>query len=157
MEQDKQSYQLMQQALQFAKIYHLCCRWASSKHMNLVNLLILVELFCRPEEREAGRLADRLYLPRQTVTYAVDSLAQKGYVARMPHPKDKRRKLLVLTQEGRRFIQATIEEFTQEFFLFTDQFISDREQLFRELEGLLDRFEDQLAQSPDPEEGGCQP
>jgi DNA-binding MarR family transcriptional regulator len=36
----------------------------------------------------------------------IDSLEERGYVARKPHPTDKRRKLVVLTQKGWDCIQA---------------------------------------------------
>jgi DNA-binding MarR family transcriptional regulator len=54
-------------------------------------------------EREMGgrELADSLNVDAPWVTLMVDDLEERGLVERTPHPTDRRRKLLVLTPEGR--------------------------------------------------------
>lgn len=46
-------------------------------------------------------LAARLYLDKSTASRVVDSLERKGYVARVPHPSDRRAVLLEATATGR--------------------------------------------------------
>jgi DNA-binding MarR family transcriptional regulator len=54
-------------------------------------------------EREMGgrELAASLNVDAPWVTLMVDDLEERGLVERTPHPTDRRRKLLVLTAEGR--------------------------------------------------------
>lgn len=46
-------------------------------------------------------LAAYLYLDKSTASRVVDALERKGYVARSPHPKDRRALLLEATAQGR--------------------------------------------------------
>jgi MarR family transcriptional regulator, 2-MHQ and catechol-resistance regulon repressor len=46
-------------------------------------------------------LAAYLYLDKSTASRVVDALERKGYVARTPHPKDRRAVLLEATTAGR--------------------------------------------------------
>ena len=46
-------------------------------------------------------LAAYLYLDKSTASRVVDALERKGYVARSPHPKDRRAVLLEATVSGR--------------------------------------------------------
>ena len=46
-------------------------------------------------------LAAYLYLDKSTASRVVDALERKGYVARTPHPKDRRSLLLEATAAGR--------------------------------------------------------
>ncbi len=46
-------------------------------------------------------LAAHLYLDKSTASRVVDALERKGYVARTPHPQDRRSVLLEATEPGR--------------------------------------------------------
>jgi len=46
-------------------------------------------------------LAAHLYLDKSTASRVVDALERKGYVARSPHPGDRRALLLAATEAGR--------------------------------------------------------
>jgi MarR family 2-MHQ and catechol resistance regulon transcriptional repressor len=46
-------------------------------------------------------LAAYLYLDKSTASRVVDALERKGYVVRLPHPKDRRAVLLEATPSGR--------------------------------------------------------
>jgi DNA-binding MarR family transcriptional regulator len=47
-------------------------------------------------------LAEALLVDRPAATVAVDDLCARGLVERLPHPTDRRRKLVTLTPEGAR-------------------------------------------------------
>jgi DNA-binding MarR family transcriptional regulator len=47
------------------------------------------------------QIADRLIISRATVTGLVDSLEQRGFVRRLPHPSDRRMLLIELTDTGK--------------------------------------------------------
>jgi DNA-binding MarR family transcriptional regulator len=53
-----------------------------------------------------NQIADRLIISRATVTGLVDSLEQRGYVRRLPHPSDRRMLLVEPTDTGRQVADA---------------------------------------------------
>ena len=53
-----------------------------------------------------NQIADRLIISRATVTGLVDSLEQRGYVRRLPHPSDRRMLLIEPTDAGRQVADA---------------------------------------------------
>lgn len=146
MEKGLRNYEFVQQTVQLAKIYHLCCRWAGKKHMNLVNLLVMIELYAEHDGCESAQLADMLYLPRQTVTYAVDALEEKGYLVRKQRETDRRRKSLHLTDAGAVFINSVMEEINQELDSFTKQLIPDRQLLTKQIDNYLALYEERLSE-----------
>jgi DNA-binding MarR family transcriptional regulator len=46
-------------------------------------------------------LAERAQMTKQSMGYLIDYLEERGYVARIPDPKDRRARLVVLTDRGR--------------------------------------------------------
>ena len=52
-----------------------------------------------------GQLADRLACVKSNVTQLVDRLEAEGLVTRSPDPEDKRSRLAIITEEGRRLHQ----------------------------------------------------
>jgi DNA-binding MarR family transcriptional regulator len=56
-----------------------------------------------------GQLSRRLILHPTTISLAVDQLQSQGFVAREPHPTDKRTILARLTPEGTKALRATTE------------------------------------------------
>lgn len=65
-----------------------------------------------PDGVEPSVVANRLTILRQTVTNMVDDLEKKGLVTRVPHPNDRRRIYIMLTESGARLAQKLIEEMT---------------------------------------------
>nr|WP_055502045.1 MarR family transcriptional regulator [Nonomuraea pusilla] len=67
----------------------------------------------RGPEMTARRLADRLQCDASTATSMIDRLERRGLVRRVPHPTDRRVKVIQLTPEGcalrDRVIQHTTE------------------------------------------------
>lgn len=67
----------------------------------------------RGQEMTARRLADRLQCDASTATSMIDRLEKRGLVRRVPHPTDRRVKVIQLTSEGcalrDRVIQHTTE------------------------------------------------
>ena len=61
--------------------------------------VVLVAL-CARDDMEPAQIADRVLIPRQTVTSILDKLEAAGLVERTDHPSDRRRKIIRLTQEG---------------------------------------------------------
>ena len=126
MESNREKHEFVEQAIQLARLYNLCCRWASEKQVNMISILILIEIYANKSGCEASQIADHLYLPRQSMTYALDSLENDGYIVRQNHPTDRRRKNIILTEQGTIFITTIMEEIEKEFFNFTSSFIADK-------------------------------
>ena len=61
--------------------------------------VVLVAL-CARDDMEPAQIADRVLIPRQTVTSILDKLEAANLVERTDHPSDRRRKIIRLTQEG---------------------------------------------------------
>jgi DNA-binding MarR family transcriptional regulator len=58
--------------------------------------------FVRGEGMRLTQLAELAHMTKQSVGEIVDDLADRGYVARVPDPADKRAKLIRLTEKGER-------------------------------------------------------
>lgn len=71
-------------------------------------VLVLLS-FSRRGQLPLGKMGSRLMLHQASVTNLVDRLVQQGYVAREPHPTDRRTTLATLTPAGR----AIVEDATQ--------------------------------------------
>ncbi len=62
--------------------------------------MVLVHLHVHPQNGEPAILADVTHFPRQTMTFVLDTLEAKGLAVRTPHPNDRRRKRIDLTDAG---------------------------------------------------------
>src|SRR5437763_9743829 len=56
--------------------------------------------FVRPEGITVSELADLARVRKQTMAQAVDQLERSGYVERRPNPRDRRPRLVFLTERG---------------------------------------------------------
>lgn len=65
----------------------------------------LVALY-RHDALNMGKLADYLLVPRQQLTKIVDALVEKGLVERSSDPRNRRYVIIVLTDAGKRYLQA---------------------------------------------------
>lgn len=62
--------------------------------------LVVEELLQQTDGIEPAVLADRLNIPRQTMTFVLDHLEKDGVLNRLPHPADRRKKLVRLSDVG---------------------------------------------------------
>jgi DNA-binding MarR family transcriptional regulator len=56
--------------------------------------------FVRPEGITVSELAELARVRKQTMAQAVDQLERSGYVERRPNPRDRRSRLVFLTERG---------------------------------------------------------
>lgn len=56
--------------------------------------------FMRPEGITVAELAELAHVRKQTMAQAVDQLERTGYVERRPNPRDRRSRLVFLTDRG---------------------------------------------------------
>ena len=93
------------------------------------------------EPKPMSRIADVLQCDNSAVTWITDRLEEKGLVERQADPKDRRVKLLALTDEGRRVrdeIESRLAEPPPEIRALSD---SEQRRLHALLQKALDRGE----------------
>jgi DNA-binding MarR family transcriptional regulator len=55
-------------------------------------------------------IGNKLLLPKQTVSLVLSGLEKKGYILRESNPKDRRNKIVKLTEEGAQYANCILEE-----------------------------------------------
>ena len=116
-------------------------RVVEDEQLSLTQLKAMHVLGADGADLSLNGLAERLGgLSLPTLSRAVESLVQRGYVSRTEDPSDRRVKRLRLTAKGRRTIDRLIEiraaEFEAVLETLTD---SERDRLARALEPILER------------------
>ena len=65
--------------------------------------------FLKPGGSRVTELAEEARMTKQSMGELVVYLERRGYVERLPDPRDGRAKIVVLTEAGLRFAQAAVE------------------------------------------------
>ena len=108
--------------------------------------MVLVHLHLHPGDSEPAAMAAANYFPRQTVTFILDTLEDKGLAVRKPHPNDRRRKLVQLTQKGK----ALADRMFQDIIHFESEALKKIEDVdIHRLQSFLTRYADALAAQND--------
>ena len=84
--------------------------WAQKHGISNSAMTLIEELYMRPEGVEPAEVADYLGIPRQTMTATLDALERKAVVGRFPHDKDRRRKVIRFTPEGKVRAEKLVNE-----------------------------------------------
>jgi DNA-binding MarR family transcriptional regulator len=72
-----------------------------------------LHLYVHPEDAEPARLAEAIYIPRQSMTFTLDALERLQLAARTPHPADRRKKQILLSSKGKKLGQTMLEDLLQ--------------------------------------------
>lgn len=84
--------------------------WAHKYGISNSAMTLIEELYIRPEGVEPAEVADHLGIPRQTMTATLDSLEKKSVIERFPHEKDRRRKVIKFTPEGKILAEGLVKD-----------------------------------------------
>ena len=84
--------------------------WAQKHGISNSAMTLIEELYMRPEGVEPAEVADYLGIPRQTMTATLDALERKSVVGRFPHEKDRRRKVIRFTPEGKNKAEKLVND-----------------------------------------------
>lgn len=84
--------------------------WAQKHGISNSAMTLIEELYMRPEGVESAEVADYLGIPRQTMTATLDALERKSVVGRFPHEKDRRRKVIRFTPEGKIMAEKLVND-----------------------------------------------
>jgi len=81
--------------------------WANKKGLDPFRLDIYDALLHmdNPTQKMIG---EKYYLPKQTVNNVINDLAREKKISFMPNPKDKREKIILLTDKGRSYLEECI-------------------------------------------------
>ena len=106
-------------------------RWCREHGISYVMFQVLSRLM-HIESIAPSELADDFGISRQSMTSILDSLESGGYIERTPHPTDRRKKLVRLTADGKRYVQESFGQVhQQEMAAYTSLSEEDRETLGR--------------------------
>jgi len=75
--------------------------------------MVLGHLRIFPDVCEPAAIAEAKRLPRQTMTFVLDTLEKMSLAVRKPHPSDRRRKMVHLTAKGKRLADNILQDFLQ--------------------------------------------
>ena len=84
-------------------------RFAKKYDMSDIALFTLQIIYERKECIQ-NDLAEKLFLPKQTICSILDNFEKKGYIKRQINPEDKRNRLISLTKKGTIFAKPIIED-----------------------------------------------
>lgn len=84
--------------------------WVQKHGISNSAMTLIEELYMRPEGVEPAEVADYLGIPRQTMTATLDALERKSVVGRFPHEKDRRRKVIRFTPEGKIMAEKLVND-----------------------------------------------
>ncbi|MGT2666893.1 MarR family winged helix-turn-helix transcriptional regulator [Streptococcus rifensis] len=103
----------MNLAKQYAKLrdeqFALYEHYARQHGMNYKGLLVLLWLYNNPQGISQKTLCDKTYSTKQVVYAIIHGYIEKGYATMEPSQKDKRSKIVVLTQVGREYVAGIVE------------------------------------------------
>lgn len=102
-----------------------------------------IHLYVHPEDAEPARLAEAIYIPRQSMTFTLDSLERLGLATRTPHPEDRRRKIIVLSPKGEALAKTLLEKLLR-FEAEAFKGFSEKERI--QLKMLSERLAEQMTQ-----------
>lgn len=101
--------------------------------------------FLKPGGSRVTELAEEARMTKQSMGELVVYLERRGYVERLPDPRDGRAKVVVLTEAGLRFAQAAVERVGQ-----IEDALAERMGGQERLEGLAASLEELMVLSAKP-------
>jgi DNA-binding MarR family transcriptional regulator len=69
-----------------------------------------LHLYVHPEDAEPARLAESIFIPRQSMTFTLDALERLKLASRTPHPADRRKKSIVLSSKGKKLGKTMLDD-----------------------------------------------
>lgn len=118
-------------------------RWASSQGVTSTTLYVLMVLDQYKENSTLQLISDKKLYPKQTVNAVLNSLEKDSYVVRVPNRDDKRKKNIVLTNEGITYTRNILDQLYQlEEYSFSEFTESEREEMLNHNDKLVRNFND---------------
>lgn len=105
----RQARELQEALAEFVRVYQFRDRDRICCHDVSVSQCYALEVLVRRDRATLNEVAAELCLDKSTASRVVSALERKGYVARAPHPSDRRAVLLAATPAGRRLYTRILD------------------------------------------------
>ncbi len=94
--------------------------WAKQQGLSDNIVMVMDSIFNTPENCTPSCICHKWFIPKQTVNSILRDLEKKGYITLLPHPNDKRNKIIQMTKNGEVFIGDIVSKLRKlEFYVFT--------------------------------------
>ena len=77
--------------------------YARKRYLQGKSLLTLLWIYRHPKGISQQTITRHTYSTKQVVNAVIKNFSKKGYIKSTVHPKDRRKKLIMLTEKGRHF------------------------------------------------------
>ena len=84
--------------------------WAQNHNTNETTVFVLYVINTSTPYCTQNEIGNKLFLPKQTVSLVLSGLEKKGYILRESNPKDRRNKIVKLTEQGAQYANCILEE-----------------------------------------------
>jgi DNA-binding MarR family transcriptional regulator len=108
--EDRKNIPIYQQVIFRRMEDYIYSRYCEEKNIPFTHLLILDVCYMNIQGIEPSVLADIVVIPRQTLTSVLNEFEHIGYVERVKHPSDGRKKLVKILPKGEDYIRDVLEE-----------------------------------------------
>lgn len=85
-------------------------RWAKSHGLTVNTLFVFYTIHHNEGLCTQQFISEKLLLPKQTVNSILKAIQQNGYIQTKTNEKDKRNKLIFLTQAGKQYTEKLLDE-----------------------------------------------
>lgn len=82
-------------------------KWAKQHGINSYVLQIMYMIYASGINKQKD-IVEKYGMPKQTVNTVIVELQKKGYIRLIPDENDKRSKIIILTDEGRRYAENIV-------------------------------------------------
>ena len=79
-------------------------------NLHMPAVITLLHVHTHPDDAEPARLSECVGVPRQTMTFTLDMLERQRLASRKPHPKDRRRKIILLSDKGSKLAENILQD-----------------------------------------------
>lgn len=94
--------------------------WAKQQGLSDNIVMVMDSIFNTPKNCTPSCICHKWFIPKQTVNSILRDLEKKGYITLLPHPNDKRNKIIQMTKNGEVFIGDIVSKLRKlEFYVFT--------------------------------------
>lgn len=93
--------------------------WAKQQGLSDNMVMIMDSVFNTPENCTPGYICHKWFIPKQTVNSILRDFEKKGYITLLPHPTDKRNKIIHMTKNGEVVMGNVVSKLRNlEFYVF---------------------------------------
>lgn len=108
MENNNKALEVFDLFTSMRKVFGLLHDFHRHQANNNLEAAILIFIKFHTDVNQA-MIVDRLKVPKQTISYTICKLEKEGSIETQPDPRDKRQKILTLTDKGRHYAEESLK------------------------------------------------